>query len=259
MRLRSPPMASSPHRGALVHARAARSAARVRAGPPCHLPAPARRPPVCSTISPRGTSRGRRPARDAAHAAVQDAVASLVGVRRHTLPPRPRAAAPPASAASAANRVRPPFPRPSTQAARRCAPWGPSAPAPTSQCRAERPSAAGGARRATLCPSPSPPPRSRGRRWRATTRTCCGCARCWRCSRPRRAEASGGPCPFPGAVALHWGWDTNAIAGNVDPHCNLKSACAWSSGPVFSSSPCGLTFRADEGVLLYSTRSVSTR
>jgi len=110
MRLRSLPTASPPHRGALVHARAARTAARVRAGPPCRLPALARRPPVCSTMSPRGPSRGGRSARDAAHATVQDAVASLVGVRRHMLPPRPRAAPAPASAASAANRVRPPPP-----------------------------------------------------------------------------------------------------------------------------------------------------
>jgi len=112
MRLRSPPTASPPHRGALVHARAARSAARVRAGPPCRLPAPALRPPVCSTMSPRGTSRGGRAARVVAHAAGQDAVASLVGLRRHTLPSRPRAAAPPASAASAANNVRPHPPPP---------------------------------------------------------------------------------------------------------------------------------------------------
>jgi len=65
-------------------------------------------PPVCSTMSPpspspRGAPRGGRSARDrAAHAAVQDVVASLLGGRRHTLPP--------ASAASAANRVPPPPP-----------------------------------------------------------------------------------------------------------------------------------------------------
>jgi len=118
------------------------------------------------------------------------------GVTRWGAPPH--AAAPPACGAGACERrerrqSRAPTPPLclSTQAARRCASWGTSAPAPTGQCRAEPPSAAGGARRATLCPSPNSPPRFRGRRWRATRRTCCGCARCWRCSWPRRPEASG--------------------------------------------------------------------
>ena len=62
----------------------------------------------------------------------------------------------------------------------------------------------------------------------------------------------------PSAVALNWGWDTNAIFGHVDPHPRVESACAGSYGHVFSSNPCGLTFRGNEDVFFYSTRSVST-
>jgi len=60
------------------------------------------------------------------------------------------------------------------------------------------------------------------------------------------------------AVALNWGWDTNAIFGHVDPHPRVECACAGSYGHVFSSNPCGLTFRGNEDAFFYSTRSVST-
>jgi len=60
------------------------------------------------------------------------------------------------------------------------------------------------------------------------------------------------------AVALNWGWDTNANFGHVDPHPRVESARAGSYGHVFSSNPCGLTFRGNEDAFFYSTRSVST-
>ena len=36
--------------------------------------------------------------------------------------------------------------------------------------------------------------------------------------------------PAACAVALNWGWDTNAIFGHVDPHPRVESACAGSYG-----------------------------
>jgi len=48
------------------------------------------------------------------------------------------------------------------------------------------------------------------------------------------------------AVALIWGWDTNAFFGHVDPHPRVESACAGSYGQVFSSKLCEAHFRSSE-------------
>ena len=113
--------------------------------PPFAAPGPRRRPrrAAClGVVVPRGTAR-RVPPCETWRRAWTGASTPC----RRRVPRAPSTACPP--------------PRPSTQAVRRCAPSGPSAPAPTGQCRAGRPSAAGGARRATLCPSPNSPPRPR--------------------------------------------------------------------------------------------------
>jgi len=57
---------------------------------------------------------------------------------------------------------------------------------------------------------------------------------------------------------LTGGGNTCTNFGHVDPHWRVESACAGSYGQVFSSNPCGLTFRGNEDEHFYGTRSVST-
>jgi len=49
-----------------------------------------------------------------------------------------------------------------------------------------------------------------------------------------------------GAVALNWGWGTNAIFGHVDPHPHVDSAFAGPYGQVLSSKVCEAHFRCSE-------------